>query len=62
MPPAPREVAERLMMQVHTEGRAVVASGNREAMDAFQRVIAGMEDSVTIEGREIHILRGEFCL
>jgi ATP-dependent Clp protease adaptor protein ClpS len=29
----PREKAERLMLQVHTEGRAVVATGNREAME-----------------------------
>lgn len=29
----PREQAERLMLKVHTEGRAVVATGNREAME-----------------------------
>ncbi len=29
----PREEAERLMLLVHHEGRAVVASGNREAME-----------------------------
>ena len=29
----PRAKAERLMMQVHTEGRAIVATGNREAME-----------------------------
>ena len=29
-----RTKAERLMMQVHTEGRAVVSNGNREAMEA----------------------------
>ena len=29
----PREEAERLMWQVHTEGSAVVASGNREPME-----------------------------
>jgi ATP-dependent Clp protease adaptor protein ClpS len=29
----PRDEAERLMLQVHTEGRAVVATGNREAME-----------------------------
>lgn len=29
----PREKAHRLMMQVHTEGRAVVASGTREEME-----------------------------
>jgi ATP-dependent Clp protease adaptor protein ClpS len=29
----PREEAERLMLQVHTQGGAVVATGNREAME-----------------------------
>ncbi|MDR3201702.1 MAG: ATP-dependent Clp protease adapter ClpS [Bifidobacteriaceae bacterium] len=29
----PRARAERLMLQVHTEGRAVVASGPREGME-----------------------------
>jgi len=29
----PHEVAERLMLQVHHEGRAVVASGPREEME-----------------------------
>lgn len=29
----PREKAERLMRQVHEEGRAVVSTGNREAME-----------------------------
>ncbi|SDE00826.1 ATP-dependent Clp protease adapter ClpS [Auraticoccus monumenti] len=29
----PREKAEKLMMMVHTEGRAVVSSGSREAME-----------------------------
>ncbi len=29
----PRAVAESLMMQVHTEGRAVVSSGSRERME-----------------------------
>jgi ATP-dependent Clp protease adaptor protein ClpS len=29
----PREEAERLMLKVHIEGRAVVATGNREAME-----------------------------
>ena len=30
----PREKAEKLMMDVHTQGRAVVANGTREAMEA----------------------------
>lgn len=29
----PKAKAEKLMMQVHTEGRAVVSTGNREAME-----------------------------
>lgn len=29
----PREKAEKLMLQVHTDGRAVVSTGNREAME-----------------------------
>lgn len=29
----PRPRAERLMMQVHTEGRAIVSSGDREKME-----------------------------
>lgn len=29
----PRERADRLMRQVHEEGRAVVSTGNREAME-----------------------------
>ncbi len=29
----PREKADRLMMQVHEEGRAVVANGNRETCE-----------------------------
>jgi ATP-dependent Clp protease adaptor protein ClpS len=29
----PREKAERLMRQVHEEGRAVVSTGNRERME-----------------------------
>ncbi len=29
----PRDKAERLMLQVHHEGRAVVSTGNREAME-----------------------------
>jgi ATP-dependent Clp protease adaptor protein ClpS len=29
----PRTKAQRLMMQVHTEGKAVVSSGSREEME-----------------------------
>jgi ATP-dependent Clp protease adaptor protein ClpS len=37
----PRREAERLMMQVHTEGRAVVATGTREEME---RHVEAMHD------------------
>ncbi|KQS17117.1 ATP-dependent Clp protease adapter ClpS [Frigoribacterium sp. Leaf186] len=36
-----RAEAKRLMMRVHTEGRAVVATGNREAME---RHVEAMHD------------------
>jgi ATP-dependent Clp protease adaptor protein ClpS len=36
-----REEAERLMLQVHTEGRATVASGGREEME---RHVEAMHD------------------
>ena len=29
----PRDKAEKLMLQVHNEGKAVVSTGNREAME-----------------------------
>lgn len=29
----PRERAEQLMLQVHTDGRAIVSSGSRESME-----------------------------
>jgi ATP-dependent Clp protease adaptor protein ClpS len=29
----PKEVAERLMLQVHNDGKSIVASGPREAME-----------------------------
>ncbi len=37
----PREKAEKLMMRVHTEGRAVVANGPREAMEADTEALHG---------------------
>jgi len=37
----PREEAERLMLLVHTEGRAVVATGNREAMERHVQAMHG---------------------
>jgi ATP-dependent Clp protease adaptor protein ClpS len=36
-----RTKAEKLMMAVHTEGRAVVASGSREAMEADTEALHG---------------------
>lgn len=37
----PRETADRLMMRVHTEGSAVVATGNREAMERHVLALHG---------------------
>ena len=37
----PREEAERLMLLVHHEGRAVVAEGNREAMERHVQAMHG---------------------
>jgi ATP-dependent Clp protease adaptor protein ClpS len=36
-----REKAERLMMQVHQEGRAVVSAGTREAMERDVEALHG---------------------
>lgn len=36
-----REEAERLMLLVHHEGRAVVATGNREAMERHVQAMHG---------------------
>ena len=36
-----RPTAERLMMQVHTEGHAIVATGNREAMERHVQAMHG---------------------
>ncbi|WP_377643730.1 ATP-dependent Clp protease adapter ClpS [Oryzobacter terrae] len=36
-----REKAEKLMMDVHTQGRAVVANGSREAMEADTEALQG---------------------
>ena len=43
-----REVAERLMLQVHHEGRAVVASGNREAMERHVQAMHGYGLQATV--------------
>ena len=37
----PREEADRLMLLVHHEGRAIVASGNREAMERHVSAMHG---------------------
>lgn len=36
-----REKAEQLMLQVHTEGKAAVASGNREQMERHVEALHG---------------------
>jgi ATP-dependent Clp protease adaptor protein ClpS len=37
----PREEAERLMLLVHNDGRAVVATGNREEMERHVQAMHG---------------------
>ena len=37
----PRTKAEKLMMDVHTKGRAVVSNGTREAMEADTEALQG---------------------
>ncbi|WP_395245098.1 ATP-dependent Clp protease adapter ClpS [Agromyces sp. MMS24-K17] len=44
----PRAEAERLMLLVHTEGRAVVASGNREAMERHVQAMHGYGLQATV--------------
>jgi len=44
----PRAKAERLMMQVHTEGRAIVATGNREAMERHVEAMHGYGLQATV--------------
>ena len=48
----PRDKAERLMLQVHTEGRAVVASGNREAMEHHVQAMHGYGLQATVARAE----------
>ncbi|AQP44993.1 ATP-dependent Clp protease adapter ClpS [Tessaracoccus flavus] len=45
----PREKAERLMLQVHNDGRAVVSSGNREAMERDVLAMQGYNLWATME-------------
>jgi len=47
-----REKAERLMLQVHTEGRAVVATGNREAMERHVEAMHGYGLQATVSRAE----------
>lgn len=44
----PREEAERLMLRVHQEGRAVVATGNREAMERHAEAMHGYGLQATV--------------
>ena len=48
----PREEAERLMLQVHNDGRAVVASGNREAMERHVQAMHGYGLQATVARAE----------
>lgn len=47
-----RDEAERLMLLVHTEGRAVVATGNREAMERHVQAMHGYGLQATVERLE----------
>ena len=44
-----REDAERLMLQVHTEGRASVASGDRETQERHVSAMHGYGLQATVE-------------
>ncbi|WP_022892503.1 ATP-dependent Clp protease adapter ClpS [Agromyces subbeticus] len=44
-----RDEAERLMLLVHTEGRAIVATGNREAMERHVQAMHGYGLQATVE-------------
>ena len=43
------EKATRLMLQVHNEGRAIVATGTREAMEAHVTAMHGFGLSATVD-------------
>ena len=47
-----REQATRLMLQVHHEGRAIVATGTREAMEAHVHAMHGFGLSATVDKAE----------
>jgi ATP-dependent Clp protease adaptor protein ClpS len=44
-----KEKAERLMLQVHTEGRAAVASGSREEMERHVEAMHGYGLQATLQ-------------
>jgi ATP-dependent Clp protease adaptor protein ClpS len=48
----PREEAERLMLKVHHEGRAVVATGSREAMERHVEAMHGYGLQATVSKGE----------
>lgn len=43
-----REEADRLMLRVHNEGRAIVATGNREAMERHVEAMHGYGLQATV--------------
>ena len=45
----PRDVAERLMLQVHTEGKAAVHSGTREEIERHVEAMHGYGLQATME-------------
>ncbi|SFR66419.1 ATP-dependent Clp protease adaptor protein ClpS [Agromyces sp. CF514] len=47
-----RDEAERLMLCVHNEGRAVVATGNREAMERHVQAMHGYGLQATVARAE----------
>ena len=48
----PEPKAERLMMQVHQEGRAVVSSGSREAMEVDVQAMHGFGLWATLQRQD----------
>jgi ATP-dependent Clp protease adaptor protein ClpS len=47
-----REKATRLMMQVHHDGKAIVATGTREAMEAHVHAMHGYGLTATVDRLE----------
>lgn len=47
-----RQKAEQLMLKVHTEGRAIVATGNREAMERHVEAMHGYGLQATVSRAE----------